>query len=154
MKILTNPNRKNVPIDENEEELFNTFAKEIEQDLAELEQDKVINQDRSYKVCWCGLNDNRKTGTKCDNNISVANATQQPASRIRRVQEKARTDKHKRPVDITSEKPITWDTYRIGPCDDESCKVALKQKGQCPYMRVTILGHQFEALLDSGAGLI
>ena len=140
MRILTNPNKEIIPTDKDEllnelldeEELYNTFAKEIEQDLAELEQDKVINQDRSHKVCRCGLNDNRKTGTKCDNNITVADAIQQPASRIRRIQEKARTDKHKRPVDITSGKPFTWDTYRIGPCDDEPCKVALKQKGECP----------------------
>ena len=161
MRILINPNKDNAPIDKDdllnelleEEELFNTFEKEIEQDLAELEQEKVTNQDISYKVCRCGLKGNRKTGTKCDNDISVADAIQQPTSRIRRVQEKARTDKHKRPVDITSGKPFTWDKYRIGPSEDEPCKVALTQKGECPYMKVTILGHQFEALLDSGAGL-
>ena len=36
MRTLTNPNRKEVPIDENEEELFNKYAEEIDQEQAEL----------------------------------------------------------------------------------------------------------------------
>ena len=48
---------------------------------------------------------------------------------------------------------MSWDKYRIGPRGDEPPKVPLTQKGECPYMKITILGHKFEALLDSGAGL-
>ena len=155
MRILTNPNRDTGPLDKDdlfdelaeEENLYSKFAQEIEQDMANLEQEKTDNQDKSYKVCRCGFNDNRITGTKCNNDISVADEIQQSASRIRRVQEKAKKDKHERPVHITTEKPITWE-----PCK-EPWKVALTQKGECPYMKVTIFGHQFEALLDSGAGL-
>ena len=37
--------------------------------------------------------------------------------------------------------------------DDLTKRVRLTQQGECPYMKITLLIHEFDALMDSGAGL-
>ena len=54
-------------------------------------------------------------------------------------------------MDINSEELVSWEKYKEG--DDSTKKVRLTQQGECPYMKITLLRHEFEAQMDSGAGL-
>ena len=110
MRIFTNPNREDDEIDESEEEMFRRFEEEIEKEVAEREHlGKKVSKVEPIKVCRCQNKGERETETRCDNDIFVANTAHKPENRIRRVQEKARKKKNKRPVDINSEELVSWD---------------------------------------------
>ena len=110
MRLLTNTNREDNEIDESEEEMFRRFEEEIEKEVAEREHlGKKVSKVEPIKVCRCQNKGERETETRCDNDIFVANTAHKPENRIRRVQEKARKKKNKRPVDINSEELVSWD---------------------------------------------
>ena len=154
MRILNNPNMEKKEIDGSEEDMFYRFQQIIEEDIAERErlgQELSKVREKPFIVCRCRSNNQRGTENRCHNKISVDKQTQQPGDRIRRVQDKARREKNNRPVQFDSEESVNWKNYKKG--NEATKRVRLIQQGECPYMKITLLGHEFDALMDSGAGL-
>lgn len=154
MIILNNPKREKEEIDESEEDMYFRFQQMIEEDIAERErlgQELDKERERPIVVCRCRSNYQKGLENRCHNTISVDRQTQRLGDRIRRVQDKARREKHNAPVQFDSVESVSWENYKKG--DEATKRVRLIQQGECPYMKITLLGHEFDALMDSGAGL-
>ena len=169
MSILTNPMRDDENIDESDVSMYYRVQQAIDREMADLVDDpqqmmeEEINkrellgkeiaeeEEKPYVVCMCRANKQIGIDNRCHNEIQVDTHNMQIGNRIRRVQDKAKKEQHKGPVHFDSEKSVSWNKYKS--IDKGERKVKLRQQGECPYMKITLLGHDFNALMDSGAGL-
>ena len=169
MSILTNPMRDDENIDESDASMYYRVQQAIDREMADLVDDpqqlieEEINkrellgkeiaeeEEKPYVVCMCRANKQIGIDNRCHNEIQVDTHNMQIGNRIRRVQDKAKKEQHKGPVHFDSEKSVSWNKYKS--IDKGERKVKLRQQGECPYMKITLLGHDFNALMDSGAGL-
>jgi len=126
----------------------------MEEDITEREQlgkEIAEEKDKPIVICRCRSNQQSGADNRCHNTIQVDQQNLQVGNRIRRVQDKAKREKHNGPVHFDSEESVGWEKYSNGK--EAAKRVRLIQQGECPYMKITLLGHEFNALMDSGAGL-
>ena len=138
--------------DESNANMFFRFQRQIEKEMEEqnfdpnLDPQQIIEEDTTENktekpIVVCQASCSHHT-------IQVDTNSLQEDNKIRRVQDIARREQHNGPVNIDLEKPIGWSNY--GNIKEERKRVRLYQQGECPYMKITLLGHEFTGLMDSG----